>query len=164
MMRHARSLLAVPILAAFLASGAPAPAGAEVGVNFNVHLGPPPVLVAPPADLVLIPGTSIYFIPGISADIFFYDGYWWAPRGPQWYRAYSPRGPWVVRHVRAVPGPLYRVPRDYRVVYGRAKHIPYGHWKKRHGDHWAERRHDRDGRHDRDRDHDRDRKHDRRRR
>jgi hypothetical protein len=147
MMRHAKALFAVPVLAAILASGAPAHARSNVGVNFNIHLGPPPVLVSPPPELVLIPRTGIYFIPGISADIFFYDGHWWAPRGPKWYRAHSPRGPWVITGVRSVPGPLFRVPRDYRTAYVREKHVPYGQWKKRHGDHWAGHRGDR--KHDR---------------
>lgn len=141
MMRRARALFAFPILAAFLAFGIPASAGAGVGVNLNINLGPPPVIVSPPADLVLIPGTGIYFIPGISADLFFYDGYWWSPRGPRWYRAQSPSGPWIIVESRAVPQPLFRVPPNYRVVYGRAEHIPYGQWKKEHGDHWGEGRH-----------------------
>ena len=143
MMRHARAVFAIPALAAFLAFGAPAHARSNVGVNLNINLGPPPVLVSPPPDLLLIPQTGIYFIPGISADIFFFDGSWWAPRGPKWYRAHSPRGPWVIADVRHVPGPLYRVPRDYRTVYMREKHIPYGQWKKRHGDHWADHRRER---------------------
>lgn len=145
MMRHAKLLLAFPVLAAFLASGVPDQARAEVGVNLNLNLGPPPVIVSPPAELVLIPEIGVYFVPGISADVFFYDGYWWAPRGPGWYRAESPRGPWHVTSARAVPRPLLRVPRDYRTVYVRERHIPYGQWKKEHGDHWRGRGHGRRG-------------------
>ncbi len=141
MMRHARALFAFPILAAFLASGVPASAGTGLGVNLNINLGPPPVLVSPPTDLVLIPDTGIYFIPAISADVFFYGGYWWAPRGPRWYRAQSPGGPWIIIESRAVPRPLFGIPRNYRAVYGRAEHIPYGQWKKEHGNHWDEGRH-----------------------
>ncbi len=145
MMRHARALFAFPILAAFLASGAPAFAGGGLGVNLNINLGPPPVLVSPPPDVVLIPGTGVYFVPGISADVFFFDGFWWSPRGPRWYRAESPRGPWIVMESWAVPGPLFRVPRDYRAVYRHERHIPYGQWRKEHGDHWGEGRHGRRG-------------------
>ncbi len=141
MMLRAKALFAFPILAAFLALGGPAVARAGVGVNLNTNLGPPPVVVSPPSDLVLIPGTGVYFVPEISADVFFYDGFWWAPRGPGWYRAESPRGPWIIMDSRAVPPPLFRVPRDYRVVYRHERHIPYGQWKKEHGDHWGERRH-----------------------
>lgn len=143
MMRLARALIAFPILAAFLASGGPAFAGGGVGVNLNINLGPPPVLVSPPPDVVLIPDLGVYFVPGVSADIFFFDGFWWAPRGPRWYRAESPRGPWIIMESRAVPGPLFRVPRDYRTAYGHERHIPYGQWKKEHGDHWGDGGHDR---------------------
>ncbi len=141
MLRYGKALLAFPILLAVLASGSPAFARSEFGVNLNINLGPPPVLVAPPEDLVLIPGTAVYFIPGVSADIFFFDGYWWAPRGPGWYRAYSPNGPWVIVDARVVPGPLFRIPRDYRVVYRHERHIPYGRWEREHGRHWDGREH-----------------------
>ncbi len=143
MLRCKKALFAFPILAVVLATGAPAFGG--VGVNLNINLGPPPVLVSPPPDLVLIPDLGIYFIPGISADVFYFDGWWWAPRGPRWYRADSPRGPWIVTDIRGVPRPLFRVPHDYRAVYGRREHIPYGQWKKDHGDHWGGRRHGRRG-------------------
>ncbi len=145
MMRHARVLFAFPILAAFLALGAPTSAGAGVGVNFNINVGPPPVFVEPPADLVLIPGTGVYFVPGFSADIFFFDGFWWAPRGPAWYRAGSPRGPWIVAEPRFVPRPLFRVPRNYRARFEHERHVPYGQWRREHGDHWSERTHGRRG-------------------
>ncbi len=36
---------------------------------------------------------------------------------------------------RYVPGPVVRVPSDYRVVYGKENRIPYGQWKKEHK-HW----------------------------
>ncbi|MGE5190531.1 MAG: hypothetical protein ACM3NF_10780 [Gemmatimonadota bacterium] len=146
MIHRARALFAFPLLAAVFVLGAPGDARSDVGVNLNINLGPPPVIESPPADLVLMPGIGVYFIPGISADIFFYDGYWWAPRGPRWYRAQSPRGPWAIARSRAVPPPLFRVPRDYRAVYGRERHVPYGQWKKEHGDHWGGRGHGRRGR------------------
>ena len=44
---------------------------------------PPPPAYAPvaPPDMALIPGTYVYFVPGVSADIFFYHGYWYRPFG-----------------------------------------------------------------------------------
>ncbi len=147
MVRYAKALIALPILAVFLASGTPASARGDFGVNLNLNLGPPPVLVSPPSDLVLIPSIGVYFVPGISADIFFYDGYWWAPRGPRWYRSDSPRGPWVITGGRYVPQPLYRIPRDYRSVYRHERHIPYSRWERERGGRWG--RGDQGGRSDR---------------
>jgi hypothetical protein len=123
-----------PILAAFMGTGTPAFGRSDVGVNLNINLGPP-VVAAPPSEVVLIPGSDIYYVPGVSVDLFFYGGYWWSPRGSQWYRAYEPNGPWVVVGRRYVPSPLFRVPRDYRVAYRGADRIPYGHWKRMHGGH-----------------------------
>jgi hypothetical protein len=154
-----RGFLALPMLAALIVADTPPAFGrSDVGVNLNIHLGPP-VIATPPSQVVLIPGSDIYFVPGVSADIFFYSGYWWSPRGARWYRAYEPSGPWVVVERRYVPSPLFRVPRDYRAVYRGADRIPYGHWKKMRHRHGGGERHDR-GRHDRGR-HDRGDRHDR---
>lgn len=147
----------LPISAVFLMAGTPAFGRSDVGVSLNVNIGPPPAFVTYPSDLVLIPGTAIYFVPVGGVDIFFYDGYWWSHRGPRWYRAYSPDGPWAVIGPRYVPGPLYRVPYNYRTVYRHGHRVPFGHWERvrdqhRHGG-WNDHRGDgRDrGRHGRDR-------------
>lgn len=104
--------------------------GARADVRVNINLGPPPIVVAEPPEVVLIPGSQVYFVPEPEIDIFFYNGYYWSPRGPRWYRARVYNGPWVVVEPRYVPAPVFRVPRDYRVIYGRERPIPYGQWKK----------------------------------
>ncbi|MCX5811296.1 MAG: hypothetical protein NT178_01950 [Proteobacteria bacterium] len=53
-----------------------------------------------------------------------------SPRGNQWYRSRAYKGPWGVVEQRYVPASVHRVPRDYRTVYEKEKHIPYGQWKK----------------------------------
>lgn len=131
----------------------PAIAGVDVGVNIN--LGPPPIVVAAPPAVVLVPRTQVYFVPGVEFDVFFHSGYWWSPRGDRWYRAREYNGPWRVVERRYIPAPVLRVPRDYRSVYGRERHIPYGQWKKEHGRHGGggyrehENRDDRHGHDDR---------------
>jgi len=118
-----------------------------MGLNFNINLGAP-VIVAEPPDLVLIPGTSVYYVPGGDVDVFFHGGYWWEPVGPRWYRSRSLNGGWVAVSPRFVPASFHRIPDDYRVRYGRAKHIPYGQWKKGHRGGWDEGRgHGNEGRH-----------------
>lgn len=116
-----------------LALGTPVAAYAEVNININV--GPPPVIYAEPPELVVVPQSRAYFVPGLSIDLFFSDGYWWSPRGQRWYRARDYNGPWDVMERRYVPRALIRLPRDYREVYVREKHIPYGQWKKQ-WKHW----------------------------
>lgn len=144
-MRRFVSVVAMPALLSTVLAAAPAFGGGRVGVNLNLNIGPPPVVVAEPPELALIPGAGVYFVPGISADIFFFGGAWWAPRGGGWYRARSLDGPWVVVGRRYVPAPVLRVPGDYRVVYRGAPHVPYGQWKRGHGGHGAGMRHGRWG-------------------
>jgi hypothetical protein len=106
------------------------PARAEVSVNIN--LGPPPIVVSAPPAVVMIPQSQVYFVPDPHIDVFFYGGYWWSPRGEQWYRAKAYNGPWGVVEHRKVPRSVIYVPRDYRARYERERHVPYGQWKKDH--------------------------------
>ncbi len=172
-LRRYRPWLLPAVAAVFLASGLAGTARGEVSVNIN--LGPPPIVVAEPPALVMVPESRVYYVPDPHIDVFFYDGYWWSPRGDRWYRARAYNGPWVVMRRSRVPRSVVYMPRDYRVRYERERHIPYGHWKKEHGRwdrdnrkahkrwqkererEWKEReRHDRRG--DRDRHDDRDRR------
>ena len=124
--RYLLGLLAGAAVAA--AIGFPGPARAEVSVNIN--LGPPPIVVSAPPALVMIPGSQVHFVPDPHIDVFFYNGYWWSPRGEQWYRAREYRGPWNVIEYRKVPPAVVYMPRDYRARYERERHVPYGQWKK----------------------------------
>ncbi len=123
-------LVLVVLLTCLLASEAVG--GVNVGININI--GPPSLTVAPPS-IVLVPQSQVYFAPAAPADVFYFSGYWWSPRGSQWYRSRDYSGPWGVVDRRYVPQPVMRVPHDYRTVYGHEKHIPYGQWKKEHNQH-----------------------------
>jgi len=135
----------VLLLGALLACGVPKEASAGVDVGVSVNIGPPPIVVAEPPEVVLVPRSQVYFVPGLEFDVFFHNGYWWSPRGDRWYRARAYNGPWRVIHRRHVPGAVIRVPHDYRRVYGRERHIPYREWQGRHGrgEHREMREHDR---------------------
>jgi hypothetical protein len=118
------------VLVVLFLSGPPDSSLAEV--NLNINIGPPPVFLAEPSVVVLIPGPGVYFVPDADADLFFYAGFWWSPRGDRWYRSKVYNGPWIVLEHRHVPAQVVRVPKDYRVRYKKAKHVPYGQWKKAH--------------------------------
>ena len=140
------------LLGALFALGGTREASAEMQVNIN--LGPPPIVVAEPPEVVLVPRSQVYFVPHPEIDVFFYNGYWWSPRGNRWYRARAYNGPWGVVARRYVPGPVVRVPRDYRVVYERERRIPYGQWKKQHkhqekAERREEKEHRKEGKHGR---------------
>lgn len=102
---------------------------AQAEVNVSINFGPPPIVVSAPPEVVMMPGMGVYFVPGISYDVFFYNGYWWSPRGDRWYRSSQYKGPWGVVQRSYVPGNLIRVPKNYRSVYKKERPIKYGEWK-----------------------------------
>jgi hypothetical protein len=124
-------LLFVPVILVVLTLSFPS-GSARAEVNLNINIGAPPVVVAEPANVALIPGSGVYFVVDAGPDLFFHAGFWWSPRGDRWYRAEMYNGPWVVVKQRIVPVQVVRVPRDYRFRYKKAKHVPYGQWKKTH--------------------------------
>ena len=133
------------LLGGLLVCGAANEASARVDVGINVNLGPPPIVAPAPQAMVIVPGSQVYFVPGLEFDVFFHNGYWWSPRGDRWYRARDYDGPWRIVERRYVPRPVVRVPRGYRQMYQRERNIPYGEWR-RDRDRYERREHgDRDG-------------------
>jgi hypothetical protein len=131
--------LAVLALTGFVATAAPVLAGTNVNVNLGIPaavvVAPPVVHVEQPPEMVVIPQSNVHFAPGVSVDLFFYDNRWWNRRGDRWYRANGYNGPWVSVGRQHVPASVYRVPANYRTVYVHEKPMPYGQWKKTHGEH-----------------------------
>ncbi len=105
------------------------------GVNVNVNIGPPAVVVAEPPEMVVVPETMVYFAPGVSVDLLFFDGFWWTPKEGRWFRARGYDGPWTIVPARGVPRAIGGLPRGYRSAYGHGDHVPYGQLKK----HWRHR-------------------------
>lgn len=118
-------------------------AEARVNVGVNINIGPPPIVAPAPPEVVMVPSSQVYFVPGIEFDVFFYNGYWWSPRGDHWYRSRAYDGPWRTIERRYVPRPVIGVPHDYRNVYVRERRIPYGQWKKDREHHGKDKHHDR---------------------
>lgn len=65
-------------------------------------------------DLIVVPGTYVYYYNWNGYDCFFYDGFWWIPWNNLWYESYYYYGGW------APVGPSF-VPNNVR-------HLPVG-WK-----------------------------------
>lgn len=120
------------LFVAFIVPGSMNEVSAQINVNINI--GPPPITVVEPPAVVMIPNSMIYFVPQVEYDVFFYDNYWWSPRGSQWYRASAYNGLWVIIENHSIPAPVYGVPKDYRQRYENEHHIPYGQWKKQWDD------------------------------
>jgi len=130
----------------------PPPGGAEYGMPpgpppAGAEYAPPPAYAFPaPPEVVPVPGTYAYMVPGINVDIFFYQGYWYRPFRGRWFMATAYNGPWVF--TRAVPPVLLRLPPGYRRLALRYRPIPHAelmrswrgwererHWEHQHGEH-----------------------------
>ncbi len=133
MRRNGGVILVAGVCAVLFAVFGAAPAVS--GVNVNVNIGPPAVVVAEPPEVVVVPNSMVYFAPGVSVDLLFYEGWWWTPKEGRWFRARGYDGPWTIVGPRYVPREIVRLPPGYRGAYGRGEHIPYGQLKK----HWRHR-------------------------
>jgi len=104
----------------------------------------PVVVVAEPAFMAFIPGLQIYFVPDISADIFFYGGRWYNRLGARWYWGISYRGPWNFIEEGRVPRKLWELPPGYRKGHDDYERVPYDKWEKKHKKRKGKREYDED--------------------
>ncbi len=110
------------------------------GVSVEVQIGaPPPVRFYSPPEVVVIPGTYVYYAPDASIDLFFYEGFWWRPWHGYWYRSRYYGGPWAFMPVRRVPGPIVALPPGWHGRPSRFERIPYGQLR-RNWRHWERER------------------------
>src|SRR5207253_2121785 len=126
------------IIGALLAIVLVTPVHAQVHVDIGIHLpAPPPLIVVPEMP-------RVQYVPAEPANLFFYNGQYWAFMNGGWYMGPGYNGPWIVVAPQFVPRPVLLVPVRYY-------HVPPGHWKQwqggapPHWDHewgreWAEKR------------------------
>jgi len=129
-------------------AGYPAASDARVNVDIGVNIALPPLAFPAPPEVVVIPGTYVYFVPGIEADVFFYHGYWYRPYRDYWFRARAYNGPWVGMVSSRVPRVLVSLPPDFRHVPPGYRHVPYGelrgHWRAWERDRYWDRHEERE--------------------
>jgi hypothetical protein len=95
-------------------------AGIHIGVNIPL---PPIFTFSAPPELVVIPGTYVYYDPDVDFNLFFYAGYWYRPYEGYWYRSVSYEGPWV--YIGSPPYVLLSLPLNYRIITRGYRRIPY---------------------------------------
>ena len=122
---HTRLLLAVA--AAMLVTGTPAKAQ---DVKINIGLGVPPIVLTAPPQLVVVPGTPVYYAPNVQANLFVYKGRYYTVANGVWLMAPAYNEPWAVIQVGQVPAPVVGVPVEYYK-------IPPGQLKKHGPPPWA---------------------------
>ncbi len=96
---------------------------ARVDIDIGINL--PLFRFSAPPELVVIPGTYVYYVPGAEVDVLFYHGYWYRPYEGRWFRASSYNGPWRYIRERQVPGEVIGLPPDYRNIPPGHRRIPY---------------------------------------
>jgi hypothetical protein len=103
-----------------------APVNSYSGVNVNVTIPLPPLVIPAPPVLTNVPGTYVYYPPTVGVDIFFYRGSWYRPYGGYWYRAAEYNGPWRGIAAERVPRAIVGVPPGFRRGPSVSERVPYG--------------------------------------
>ena len=130
-------MMAVLALTAFLALAVVSPVAADnasIGVKIGVPAPPrvvvmpppPPVALVAPPKLVVVPGSPVFYAPGVNINFFAYGGRYYSFHEGAWFVATTRGGPWATIAPARVPQPVLAVP----VAYYK---IPPGHAKKMGG-------------------------------
>jgi hypothetical protein len=95
---------------------APASKAADISINLRVgdpYRGPRLVFQSEP-DIVVVPGTRVYYVRNYDYDVYRYGSYWYYTYDGGWYRARRYGGPYVYVGVQSVPRSVAYVPVKYR--------------------------------------------------
>ncbi len=119
-------------------------AGVNINIgapDINISIGtPPPVVVARPPVMAVIPGTYVYIAPDISVEILFYHGHWYRAHNGHWFNAASYNGPWVYVASSKVPRAILTLPPGHRRLPPGHQRIPYEHVKS-NWERWEREKH-----------------------
>jgi hypothetical protein len=133
------------LLALLLTGTVFVPLAAQAGVNVDVNIGlpaPPPIVVASPPRVVVVPGSPVYYAPDANVNLFVYGGRYYTFHQGAWFVGPKHSGPWTFVAVERVPAPVVAVPvKYYRVAPGhgvapgpdkgpQGSHCPPGQAKK----------------------------------
>ena len=117
------------------ALGLVVPALVVAQINIGINIGappppPPPLVLAAPPQLVVIPGTQVFYAPAMPQNYFVYGGKSYIVHDGAWFVAPAHPGPWTFLAVEHVPPALRGVPVHYYK-------IPPGHRKDEGPPAWA---------------------------
>lgn len=97
-----------------------------IDLNVDINIGtpppPPPVVVTTRPQLIVVPGTSVFYAPDVPQNFFFYANRYYVFHNGAWFYAPSHTGPWTFIAPERVPSPIRAVPvAYYKVPPGHAK-------------------------------------------
>lgn len=123
------------LLVAMLLLSQTSPAAAQVGVEVSlpgVSIG---INLPIYPELVLLPGSPVYYAPRTNANYFFYDGLYWVYNDDNWYSSDWYNGPWQTVGPQSVPLFVLRIP----VRYFRRPPAYFRGWRADAPPRWGER-------------------------
>jgi len=105
----------------------------SVGLHFGDRYEGPEPYWRGEAQIVMVPGTRVYYVGDSDYDIYRYGRYWYMYADGGWYRSRSYRGPWIYVGYRVVPREISYVPYRYRRHWRdfRDDNIRYGSYRDR---------------------------------
>lgn len=93
-------------------------------VNVGIGIALPPIVFNTPPEVIVIPDTqTVYVVPDIDAELFFWNGWWWRPWEGRWYRSHYYNRGWV--YYSNVPSFYFSIDPGWRGYY--RERIWYGH-------------------------------------
>ena len=86
------------------------PALVAAQINIGINIGtppppPPPLMIATPPQLVVIPGTQVFYAPAVPQNYFIYGRKSYVFHDGAWFVAPTHHGPWTFLAVERVPPP-----------------------------------------------------------
>ena len=122
MPRRISLIVAVALVVAGLSVATALATQVNVGVNIGVP-APPPIVLAAPPRVVVVPNSPVSYAPSVDFNLFVYGGRYYTFHDGAWFYASRHSGPWTFIATERVPRPVIGVP----VTYYK---IPPGHAKK----------------------------------
>jgi len=119
-------------LATHIALGVQAPQAHAASVSFGLRIGDrydgPRIGYVRNPDLMLVPGTNVYYMSTSDYDLYRFGGYYYTYYDGGWYRATRSSGPYAFISYQSVPRQVRYVPSDYR-SWRTARGYQYGNYR-----------------------------------
>jgi hypothetical protein len=120
-----RKMMVAGVIAIAALVGSAGAGHAGVSVDLGLHFGSPP-------QFAPVPESPVSYAPAVGANLFMYDGQFFAFRGGAWFAGPGYQGPWSEVPPQYVPRPILAVP----VQYYHERPREWSHWRREAPPRW----------------------------